>query len=211
VTNPNLILQQPARRSNRLVLLHHGLGAGPQSLAGLGRRLAAAMPRATVVAVAAPNKSFWPGGRQWYSPKGLSPANRGERVLGALDQFVAVLRQWQGWAHLGPEATDLVGFSQGSIMSLAAVVQHGAVARRVLSCSGQFALLPTAPWPAVDVHFVHGADDDVIPAHHSQTGWERVQSLGGTATLDLIAGLGHALDEAAIQCGIQRLVTEDCT
>ena len=106
-----------------------------EDLRPLGERLAAEYPSALVVSLRAPNPSDFGFGYQWISPTGLDDVSRVERVAEAMPGFAAAVRQWQAEAGLGPEATVLVGFSQGAMMVLEAASHAGesALAGRVVA------------------------------------------------------------------------------
>ena len=114
-----------------LVLLFHGVGARAEDLVPLGEAIRETCPRASIVSVRAPDASSFGHGWQWFSVQGVTEANRPARIAGAMPRFVATIRAWQDATGIGPEATTLIGFSQGAIMSLEstqeAVQQFGAV------------------------------------------------------------------------------------
>lgn len=201
----DLVLHRPSGAGSRLFLLHHGAGAGPETMARLGLRLAGAFPGALVVSLAAPDPGEAAGGRHWYPARALTAPERVRRVAAVLPAFVAANRAWQQWSGVPAGATALVGFSQGAILSLEAATAWPGLAGRVLSFGGRFAALPAAPLPATVVHLFHGESDPVINCRHSITAAEHLQSLGSPVTLDLRPGLGHGLDEPLIATALSRL------
>ena len=144
MTQEALIIQQPSGPARQLVLLFHGLGATEEDLRPVGERLAAEYPEALVVSLRAPHPTNFGFGYQWFSVEGIDDARRVERVAAEMPLFVAAIRQWQRDTGLGPEATVLVGFSQGAIMVLEAAAQAGddVLAGRVVALAGRYAQLP---------------------------------------------------------------------
>jgi phospholipase/carboxylesterase len=201
----DLLLHRPDGPSTRLFLLHHGAGAGPDTMARLGLRLAGACPEALVVSVAAPDRGGDPGGRCWYVSRSLPEAERIRRVATVLPEFIAVNEAWQQWSGLSGAETVLVGFSQGAILSLEAARARPGLAGRVMAFGGRFAELPAAPLAPTVVHLFHGGSDPVIGCRHSVAAAERLESLGSPVTLDLRPGLGHGLDEPLIATALSRL------
>ena len=125
-----LFIQQPMAPARQLFLLFHGVGGQPQDLQALGTRLALAFPQAAIVSVPGAQTSDLGRGRQWFSVRGIDDANRLERVAQALPGFVAEVRRWQAQLGVAPQATALVGFSQGGILSLEASKQPELLAGR---------------------------------------------------------------------------------
>jgi phospholipase/carboxylesterase len=200
----DLIVQSPPQ-AQRLFLLFHGVGATPQDLLPLGRRLAREFPDAAVVSVPAPDRSDFGSGFQWFSVAGVTEQNRPARVAATLERFVERVRQWQQRTRVGREATTLVGFSQGAILSLAAAMAPEPPAGRVVSMSGRFSEPPRQAPQGVRLHFIHGSADPVIPALHAQQAVGQLQALGAPVTLDLVPGLSHGIDRSAEDLLVKRL------
>ncbi|HET8748986.1 MAG TPA: esterase [Ramlibacter sp.] len=199
-----LVLQSPAP-AQHLFLLFHGVGATPQDLVALGNRLAREFPDSAVVSVPGPDRSDFGAGFQWFSVMGVTEENRPARVAATLERFVQTVRDWQQRTGVGPEATTLVGFSQGAIMALAAAQSPQPPAARVVSLSGRYSELPRAAPQGVRLHFIHGTADAVIPVAHAQQAERALQALGAEVTLDLVAGLPHGIDRSAEDLLVQRL------
>jgi len=191
----------------RLFLLFHGVGADAAGLVPLGRWLADAFPDAAVVSVQGPDASDLGGGWQWFSVQGVTEANRAARVRATLPRFEAAVRAWQQRTGVAPEATVLIGFSQGAIMSLAAALQPQPQppAARIVSLSGRFVQLPDAAPAGVRFHFLHGEQDPVIAVDHAATAAQRLQQLGANVTLDRFPQLGHGISAEVAARLVERL------
>lgn len=199
-----LVLQSP-QAPTALFLLFHGVGATPASLAPVGEQLARAFPSAAVVSVPAPDPSDLGAGLQWFSVRGITEANRPERVAATLPRFLECVKGWQRRLQVDAAGTTLVGFSQGAILALAAAFAQPAPAARVVSLSGRFAELPQRSPEGVRLHLVHGAADPVIPVAHAEQAHRTLQALGSSCTLDVVPGLGHGIDTRALELLIARL------
>ena len=202
--NDAVVIQSPPQ-PQRLFLLFHGVGATPQDLVPLGTRLAGEFPDAAVVSVPGPDRSNLGSGFQWFSVVGVTEHNRPVRVAATLERFLQTVRDWQQRTGVRPDATTLVGFSQGAIMALAAAQSPQPPAARVVSLSGRYSELPKQAPTGVQLHFVHGAADPVIPVGHAQQAAKTLQALGAAVTLDVIPGLPHGIDRAAEDLLVQRL------
>lgn len=203
----DLVIQQPTGTAKQLFLLHHGVGATPQGLVPLGERLAAEFPDALVVSVQGPYASDLGQGFQWFSVVGITEENRPERVAAALPGFVNTVQAWQARSGVGPEATALVGFSQGAIMALESTQQEVHLAGRVVALSGRFAQLPRAPHAHTTLHMVHGKADGVMHYGYTVTAAEHLVSLGADVTADVIPFLAHEVTPEVADLVIERLLT----
>jgi len=193
----------PAKKGtpSHLFIFLHGVGAGAADMLPLASALTGAFPE---IAAAVPSGfdafDLMPRGRQWFSIKDVTEENRPERVRQALPRLIALVRTLQEEHGVSAENTVLVGFSQGGIMALEAAKTPG-IASRVISLGSRFASLPEQ-WPAAtSVHFLHGAQDSVIPTEHSRHAATCLQSLGAAVRLDVVEG-GHAVSAAMMRAVI---------
>lgn len=187
-----------------LVLLLHGVGGSAADLAPLAEVIAAALPRATMHCVQAPDASDFGRGWQWFSVQGITEHNRPARVAEALPRFIAAIAAEQAKAGADPRSTVLVGFSQGAIMALESTLLRAPPAERIVAIAGRFARLPERG-PAAAIHLVHGTEDRVVPASLSRAAHERLSSLGTRTTLDLIADAPHGITAAMAEAVTERL------
>ena len=163
----------------QLFILLHGVGASADDLLPLAKVLRASFPQAALLL-----------------PDGFDAAP-------ALIDWVRGHQQRLG---VGAAATALVGFSQGSTVSLEAAVAAPDLVGRVLAFSGRFGQLPEAAPPLTTFHFFHGGQDTVIPAQLSTAAFEHVAALDdGDATLDIADEVGHELHPALLERAVFRL------
>jgi phospholipase/carboxylesterase len=193
----------------QLFLLFHGVGANAADLAPLAEQLHQAFPQAAVLAF----DGFEPfdgipgggAGRQWFSILGVSDANRAQRVAAVMPALSDLVRAAQQVTGVDPQATALVGFSQGAICALELAQTHDGLAGRVLAFAGRYATLPTLAPRMTTLHFFHGADDEVIPVQHARQAIERLAAIGGDATIDIASGVGHEIDAHLLRSALLRL------
>lgn len=204
-----LIVQRPAGPARQLVLLFHGVGADETDLQPVGERLAREYPEALVASLRAPHPGDFGSGYQWFAVDGIDDTSRIERVAAELPSFAQRIRQWQRDTGLGPEATVLIGFSQGAIMALEAAAAAGAdvLAGRVVSLAGRYAQLPQAEPGGTTLFLIHGKADPVIHYGYTVEAAEHLVALGADVVADVLPALGHAIDAAALNLLVQRLRT----
>jgi phospholipase/carboxylesterase len=205
VNSGSVVVQRSGRGAGQLLLLFHGAGATPEDLVPAARTLADAFPNAFVVSVKAPHAGDSGLGFQWYSVAGVTEANRAQRVAQAMPAFLETVAHWQAHAGLGPEATALIGFSQGAIMALEATKADPIPAGRVVALAGRFAELPTqAAWHTT-IHLIHGKDDGVIAYARAIEAAERLLALGADVTADVLPFVGHAVADEMAALVVERL------
>lgn len=190
---------------DRLFLLFHGVGATADGLVPLAEFIAAHFPQAVVLSVPAPYPSDFGSGRQWFSVRGVTEENRPARVAEAMPVFADTVRALQRRYGLGPEATVLVGFSQGAIMSLESVRMDQRLASHVVSIAGRFARLPERAPGHTAIHFLHGQSDGVVLASYASAAAQKLKQLGADVTLDLVPYAGHEITQQMAQAMVERL------
>jgi phospholipase/carboxylesterase len=197
-----IVIQQPSSGTpahQHLLLLFHGVGSSADDLAPLGSALTSLLPHTWIVSVRSPERSEAGAGWQWFSVRGVTEANRPERVAQAMPGFVSTVREWQQKTGTAAHATTLAGFSQGAIMALESTQHPGQIAGRVVAMAGRFASPPRVAHPGLTLHLLHGDQDRVMPATLARDAAAQWRSLGGVATLDVFTGLGHGIDSRVVR------------
>jgi phospholipase/carboxylesterase len=192
----------PARR---LVVLVHGYGADGNDLIALGNEWRRVLPDAAFVAPHAPEPCGMAGpGFQWFPLSMGDPAVtfRGVSSAGpALDAFLDRELERHG---LGPGDLALVGFSQGTMMSLHVGLRRSVAPAAIVGYSG---LLAGAEHLEEDIRvrppvlLVHGDRDELIPF---QAMFAAAQALAGAdvgVEWHLSRGVGHGIDPEGLALG----------
>jgi phospholipase/carboxylesterase len=199
LTGPSLApLKGPA---SHLVVLVHGYGADGQDLIGLAAHWQQLFP---TVAFAAPNAPTRvpgaPSGYQWFPISRIDPheMQKGVEVAGpVLDDYLDAELARTGVA---PENLALVGFSQGTMLSLHVGLRRKIRPAAIVGFSGMLAGLPqaekSAP-PAVDfppILLSHGDQDQVIPVQALFMAAGQLGRAGARVQWHLAGGVGHGID-----------------
>lgn len=179
----------------RIVFLH-GVGASGASLRPLGHQLALDFD---MHFPDGPQAFDMGPGRQWFSVKGVTEADRQGRVEKALPAFTRVIENFGD-----PSESLLVGFSQGAIMALHAVAA-GVQAAGVLALSGRLAgpVAARTEWPPIAL--LHGTADPVMPPEIARATDAWLRSAGAGPHLQLFDGLGHGIDDRVL-VAIRRII-----
>lgn len=200
----NFYTHEPASGNTpkQLVLLLHGYGSNGQDLISLAPYWQNAVPEAVFVSLDAPFLCEVGFGHQWFSLAEYTPEKLLEGVELAkpyLDSFID--EQLEKYDIL-EERLALVGFSQGTMMSLYAGPRRKAKIAGILGYSG--ALIggeALGDHNKPPIHLIHGENDSVVPvenyhtAHHILA--EKGFDIGGYTT----ARLEHSIDQQGIESG----------
>lgn len=183
--------------SQSLVIFLHGVGSRGADLAPLAGVLTGKLPETGFAAPDAPFAFDGGGaGRQWFSVRGVTEANRPQRVIDARPDFDRTLAGVVD-AHGFSDRLDrvaLVGFSQGSIMALDALASGRWPVGAVVAFSGRLASPgPIVPPAATRTLLVHGEADPVIAARESVVAGQRLEAAGYDVSVRLLPGLPHTI------------------
>ena len=185
----------------RVVLLH-GLGADGDDLIGLAPYWARALPHA---AFASPHAPFpcdmAPTGRQWFSLQDRDPRAILAGVEAAapiLDAYLDAELERQG---VRPDRLALVGFSQGTMMSLFVAPRRPGPVACVVGYSGALVGADRLAAEAVakpPVLLIHGDADPVVPFAAMALAESALKAAGIPIATERRPGLPHSIDEVGL-------------
>jgi phospholipase/carboxylesterase len=203
LTGPRLA---PARGpATHLVVLCHGYGADGNDLIGLAPLWQRLLPTVAFTAPNAPEPCAGaPMGYQWFPISRLDPheMQRGvQSAAAALDGFIdAELKR----LDLPAERLALVGFSQGTMMSLQVGLRRAVKPAAIVGYSGMVTesddLARVAP-EAPPILLVHGDADTMIPPDFLFASATTLGRAGAAVQWHLSRGLGHSIDEQGLALG----------
>jgi phospholipase/carboxylesterase len=192
-------------KPKKIVLLLHGVGADGNDLIGLAPVWAPLLPDAEFVSPDAPFPcDMAPFGRQWFSLQDRSPAAllAGVRASAPiLDGFIDDLLAARG---LTESDLALVGFSQGTMMSLYTGLRRERPLAGILGFSGALVgpeALPAEIRARPRVLLVHGDADPIIPFQALAAAERALKSAQVPVETLTCPGLEHGIDEAGLRAG----------
>ncbi|NVO05785.1 MAG: esterase [Rhodoferax sp.] len=200
-----IVIQKPTGAAQQLILLFHGVGSNAQDLVPVGQQFAAKFPAALVLSLEGLQPSDFGQGRQWFSVAGVTEENRPGRVAAVMPAFRSLIQQLQKDSGVSAANTTLIGFSQGSIMSLESTQTQPVLAGHVIAIAGRFAAPPTHAVNGISVHLVHGDADQVMSVESSRSAAKQLQALGANVTLDIEPGMGHGINARMLSAALARL------
>jgi len=204
-------LSGPSRRPaaggkpSRLVILLHGLGADGNDLVGLAPYWARLLPAVEFLSPNAPfpcDTALY--GYQWFSSQDRSP----EAVLGGVRAAAPILDAFIDEAIAERELTDsdvaLVGFSQGTMMSLFVGLRRPRPVAGIIGFSGRLIgpdLLPGEVRSRPPTLLVHGTEDPLVPYSLLAAAEAALKAVGVPVETLTCFGMGHSIDEEGLRRG----------
>ena len=185
----------PARQ---LVILLHGVGVDGSDLFGLVPYIAPALPDAAFVAPDAPFAyDMAPFGRQWFSLQDRSTAALASgirKTAPILDAFIDAQLAERG---LDDSKLALVGFSQGTMMSLHLAPRRALPCAAVVGFSGAV-VAPESLGSELSCRprtlLIHGDSDEVVNPDCLPAAEQALTAFGIPVITDVRPGLGHGID-----------------
>ena len=192
-------------KPDSLVILLHGLGADGDDLIGLAPHWAQALPNTVFVSPHAPFPcDMAPYGRQWFS---LQDRTSG-LVLAGVQAAAPILNAFidaELKAHgLTEDRLALVGFSQGTMMSLYVAPRRERAIAGVVGYSGALIgaeLLASEIRSRPPVLLIHGDADPVVPVQAMEAAARTLKAVGIPVTTESRPGLPHSIDEVGLAKG----------
>ena len=188
-----------------LVVLLHGLGADGNDLISLAPYWAPLLPETEFLSPHAPFPcDMAPYGHQWFSVQQRTP----EAVLAGvraaapfLDGFLDEILAARG---LDEGRLALVGFSQGTMMSLHVGLRRAKALAGIIGYSGRLIggeALADELRSKPPVLLMHGTADEVVPFESLALAEQQLKALGVPVTTVRRPGLGHSIDEIELKTG----------
>ncbi len=196
----------PARR---LIVFLHGVGADGGDLIGLAPYFAERLPDAAFVSPDAPFPfDMAPFGRQWFSLQDRSPNAIYLGVTAAAPLLDAYLDRELAARGLKDADLALVGFSQGTMMSLYVGPRRAAPCAAIVGFSGRL-IAPERLAGEIrsrpPVLLVHGDADPMVPFASLAQAEAELSRLGVPVKALARPGLAHAIDEAGLLAAVDHV------
>ena len=194
----------PSGKTQQLVFFLHGYGADGHDLIGLAPYFQALLPDALCLAPHGPHPTDMGFGRQWFGLRRWQPGDPWPHD--AWDEIISHGKMLLHFiadqcAQHGTTNYALVGFSQGTMMSLHIALRAAAPPRAVVGFSGAL-LQPeklandiTARPPVI---LIHGDADPIVPFHEMAAAEKVLQNHQVPVECYPRPGLPHSIDDAGL-------------
>ena len=197
-------------RAKQLIVFLHGYGADGNDLIDIGRAWQSLLPEAAFVSPHAPRPCGQaPMGREWFPLTFRDPSERWEGVNMAAPTLDAFLDSELARHNLPPSALALVGFSQGTMMSLHVGLRRAVAPAAIVGYSGMLAMPEVENLEAFaaeirsrpPVLLVHGDQDQVIPVQALFQAAQTLAALDVPTEWHISPGVAHGIDQEGLRQG----------
>jgi phospholipase/carboxylesterase len=187
------------------VILLHGVGADGHDLINLSQPLGQALPHARFIAPNAPEPcDMAPMGYQWFSLQDRTPEvmMRGVRHTAPMvDAFIDAELEKDG---LADHQLALLGFSQGTMMSLHVAPRRAKAMAGLLCFSGALLSgehLKDEARSKPPIMLIHGDADTVVPVQAMHAAVASLQTVDISVQWMARPGLPHGIDPEGVAAG----------
>ena len=198
----------PESTPDSLVILLHGLGSNGQDLISLAPMWAKGLPNTVFVSPDAPfecdmTPPGYPNSFQWFSLQDRDPhaiLQGVQRAQPILDSFIT--EQIEKYS-VTVEKTILVGFSQGTMMSLYTGPRYPETLGGIVGYSGALCgeLPKGSEGNKIPICLIHGEADDVVPFAAYNHARGKLIGAGFKVSGHSTPSLTHSIDQAGIDAG----------
>ena len=199
-------------KARSMVIFVHGYGADGADLLGLADPLAPHLPDTVFYSPNAPEKCVNnPFGYQWFPIPwldGSTEAQAKASMAVAVDQLNACIDAKLAEEKIEPEALALVGFSQGTMMSLHVAPRRDRAMAGVVGFSGRLPapeLLEAEAKVKPPVLLIHGDADEVVPYADLGKAGDALVSAGFEVYAHTMRGTGHGIAPDGLQVALSFL------
>jgi phospholipase/carboxylesterase len=208
-------LEPRSGAAKQLVIFLHGYGADGNDLIDIGRAWQQVLPDAAFVSPHAPNPCGQaPMGREWFPLTMRDPNERWTGVNAAAPVLNAFIDSELKRRGLTDSALALVGFSQGTMMSLHVGLRRASAPAAIVGYSGML-VVPEDIDPdkfagevrsRPPVLLVHGDQDQLIPVQALMHAAQGLAALEIPVEWHISPGVGHGIDQEGLRQGGEFLV-----
>ena len=204
----------PSGNVKKLIVFLHGYGADGHDLIGLSPYFQALLADALCIAPHGPDPTDMGFGRQWFSLRGWQPGDNWpeqawDEVVARSQQINIFIDAQKDKYGLADSDIALVGFSQGTMMSIQTALRRAAPIAGIVGYSGAV-LQPHRL--AGDVQsrppmlLIHGDQDPIVPFAELAAGEKALQQMNVSVRTLVCPGLPHGIDDRGIAAGAQFLL-----
>jgi phospholipase/carboxylesterase len=187
-------------QARRAVVFLHGYGADGADLLGLAQPMAPHLPGCAFYAPDAPEPCrVNPMGRQWFPIPRMDGSTEAQAAVSMASSAVllnAFLDQVLADEGLAPETLALLGFSQGTMMSLHVAPRRAAPLGAVVGFSGRLIAperLAAETRSKPPVLLLHGDRDDIVPPSSMPEAADALQAAGFETYTHVMPGTAHGI------------------
>lgn len=186
-------------KPDALVVLVHGYGSNGADLISLAPLIQPVLPTAAFVAPNGPSQiPRMAAAHQWWPIETFSMAERAAGASAAAPGLDAFLTAELQAADLTSERLLLIGFSQGTMMSLHVGLRRPDQVAGIIGISGMLVApdrLEAEIRSRPPVLLIHGTADDVVPFQSMDLAETALKGAGVPVEKHALPGVGHSVDQ----------------
>lgn len=206
LSGPELLPAGGVESVRSLVVLLHGYGSNGDDLIGLAHEWTRDLPHTAFVAPHAPTAlPQMHHAYQWFGIWDLTPWQIEKGLRDVAPQVVEYVRAQAARFKLGLDRVVLVGFSQGTMLSLHLGLRDLKGLAGIIGYSGAMispeTLATEKVTPMPPVLLVHGMMDNVVPWGATQMAADTITQQGGTVETIFRPMLMHSIDRDGMSAG----------
>ena len=180
-----------------LVILLHGYGADGNDLFGIAQALAPHLPNTAFRSPNAPERCTTnPMGYQWFPISWLDGSSEQEMAEGAeraKKTLHAYLDEAMAEEGMTPDRTIIIGFSQGTMMSLDVTMRRDEPFAALVGFSGRLIESEAPMTCKTPVLLVHGDQDPMVPVESIHEAREALGKAEVPVLWHISEGAGHGI------------------
>lgn len=196
----------------QMIIFVHGYGADGNDLIGLANYFQSTLPEAIFLSPHAPEAcSMNPSGYQWFDLTSTDPAVLWSKILVAADHLNEFIDSKLLEYNIAEENLALIGFSQGTMMSLHVSLRRKNTMAAVLGYSGRLIgadLLKDDLISKPSIYLIHGDQDPMVPYQESLTAEKVLKEYSIEIKTHISEHTQHSIAEDGLRIGVDFLASK---
>lgn len=196
----------------QMIIFVHGYGADGNDLIGLANYFQSTLPEVIFLSPHAPEAcSMNPSGYQWFDLTSTDPAVLWSKILVAADHLNEFIDSKLLEYNIAEENLALIGFSQGTMMSLHVSLRRKNTMAAVLGYSGRLIgadLLKDDLISKPSIYLIHGDQDPMVPYQDSLTAEKVLKEYSIDIKTHISEHTQHSIAEDGLRIGVDFLASK---